>query len=424
MREIINILIHLFGIFITIFFSTQCYALLANKKLIFSRRNFFILVILTLLILLNNMFMIVEIKAAVAFLIMILCLNLLFKDKLKKTFIIYVIIYMVLMLLEIVLSNVIFTFNLIPISAFSITLVNSGLSILIALIQYGLFKIPFVKKVLIKLIDNAIYIATLMNVLYLLIFSLLVVGIFNVYNNETTESYKIIIIIICIFAILFIYLINTIINSNVLKLSNKKLIEYNDKYSKFLEEYKIYKHNIKNKLLSIKSYGNKKVNDLIDNLVEEETSFTIKNNNIYNLPNGIKGIIAEKLYNINIDVVIDNKIKNDPFAKLSPKAFNSLSECLGIALDNAIEASKETDEPIVIVNLNEDKENIFIKIGNNFSNNIDIEKLGEKYYSTKNRGSGLGLFSIQMNKLVKENITIINNFYYIELQIKKGCNKN
>jgi hypothetical protein len=230
---------------------------------------------------------------------------------------------------------------------------------------------------------------------------------------------QLIIFLIIIFSILFVIIIKLKVKEEYFKKTNQQLIEYNEKYSKFLDEYKIYKHNIKNKIAGMKPYGNKKINALIDDLLEEETNFTVKNNNLYNVPNGIKGIVAGKLYNANISVLIDNKLKGDPFIKLSPKKFNSITESIGIALDNAIEASIETKEPVIMMNLYEDDETIFIKIGNNFSNAIDIDELGSKYYSTKNRGSGLGLFSIMSNKQVKEKISIINNFYYIELQIKK-----
>ncbi len=187
-----------------------------------------------------------------------------------------------------------------------------------------------------------------------------------------------------------------------------------------MDEYKIYKHNIKHKLSAMKIFGNKKINNLIDELLEEETTFSIRNNNIYNIPNGIKGIVAEKLYNKNYNVIINNRIKDDPFIKLNAKAFNSVSECIGIVLDNAIEASEETKHPLIIMDIYDDKENIYIKVGNNFNNNIDIEKLGDKYYSTKNRGSGLGLFSVFRNNLISEKINIINDMYYIELLIKKA----
>ena len=198
------------------------------------------------------------------------------------------------------------------------------------------------------------------------------------------------------------------------------MIDYNDNYGKFLDDYKIYKHNINHKLSAMKSYGNKKINALIDDLLQEETNFSIKNNELYNIPNGIKGIVARKLYNKDYNILINNKIKKDPFSKLEARSFNSISECIGIALDNAIEASQETEDPIIIMDLFEDNNNLYLKIGNNYCNSIDLDNIGNKYYSTKNRGSGLGLFSIKQNKLVKEKIEIINDFYYIELQIKKA----
>lgn len=226
--------------------------------------------------------------------------------------------------------------------------------------------------------------------------------------------------LIIIFAILFVSIIKLKYQDEMLKKSNRQLIDYNNNYGKFLDDYKVYKHNINHKLAAMKSFGNKKINALIDDLLEEETTFSIKNNELYNIPNGIKGIVAEKLYNKDYHVMIDNKIKKDPFIKLDARSFNSISECIGIALDNAIEASEATEEPIILLDLNEDNKNIYLKIGNNYCNSIDLDNIGNKYYSTKNRGSGLGLFSIKQNNLVKEKIEIINNFYYIELQIKKA----
>lgn len=250
-----------------------------------------------------------------------------------------------------------------------------------------------------------------------------IIGILNLDNYATDNSVRLIIILVIIFAILFFMIIKAKTKEEFLEESNKRLIEYNEKYGQFLDEYKIYKHNIKNKLIGMKVYGNKKIKALIDDLLEEETTFSIKNNNLYNLPQGIKGIVAEKLYNIKINVIIENKLKNDPFIKLNPKEFNSISESIGICLDNAIEASIETENPIITLELYENKKNIYIKIGNNYTNNIDIDELGDKYYSTKNRGSGLGLFSLHRNNLIEEKISLINDFYYIELKIKKHAFK-
>jgi hypothetical protein len=299
------------------------------------------------------------------------------------------------------------------------TILKIILSTLVYLWEYLLFLIPFIKKTsreIVRLFSSNI---NRLNIAYLLCITCFILGMLNIENFDYNGSIKLITILFVLFFLLGMLVINSITNQEYLKKSNERLVEYNDNYTKFLDEYKIYKHNINNKLVGMKAFGNKKINALIDDLLEEENTFTIKNNSLYNLPNGIKGIVAEKLYDLNINVIVTNKIKTDPFINLSPKSFNSVSECIGIALDNAIEASKETEEPVIIMDIYEDNNEIYVRIGNNFCNDIDINKLGQKYYSTKNRGSGLGLFSIKHNKIVKEKISIINNIFYIELKIKK-----
>lgn len=232
----------------------------------------------------------------------------------------------------------------------------------------------------------------------------------------------IILFVFIIILITFIVLLLTFIYQNkLLKRSNKRLIEYNDELNKYIENYRIYKHNLNNKLIAIKSYSNEKVSQLIDDIIGANYSLAV-NNNIYNLPNGIKGLVAEKLYNKNYSILVDNKIKGNPFDKMPAKQFNSISECLGIAIDNAIEATKEMKNPIIIIDLLENKDNLIIKVGNNFNNDIDFNKLGEKYYTTKKHGKGLGLYSISKNKLIKEKYEIINDIYYITLEVKKYVN--
>lgn len=236
---------------------------------------------------------------------------------------------------------------------------------------------------------------------------------------SSVSSNILIIGLIILLIILIIINLKLYFQGKILKESNKRLIEFNDKYSNFLDEYKIYKHNINNKLISIKSYGNEKVSNLINDILENDSSQTIKNNNLYNLPSGIKGLVAEKLYDADYEVIINNDLKEDLFSSLPAKKFNSISECLGIALDNAKEASKDTKNPIIIIDLYENDESIFIKVGNNFINDIDLVEIGNKYYSTKNNGRGLGLFSIIKNEDINEKIEIINNIYYITLEMKK-----
>ncbi len=226
--------------------------------------------------------------------------------------------------------------------------------------------------------------------------------------------------------ILLIGLIISIIISIRLYIQNQKLKKHTDKlletielYNQYIEKDNIYKHNIKNKLITLKSFSNQKGLNLINEIIEENTPI-IKNNNLYKLPHGIKGLVTEKLYNKNYDIIIDNKLKGDPFKKFSSKYFNNVIDCLGISMDNAIESCQNMAKPFIIIDLYEDDDSLFIKIGNNFDNNIDLDKLGEKYYTTKNKGHGLGLYSIKQNKYINEKIEIINNVYYITLEMKKS----
>lgn len=422
MREIIDLVLHLLAIFICFLFLDLCYAKLNDIKFHLSKKNILIIFVTSIIALFNNLYNNDILKILLMLIIVSLNFRLIFKNNLKNIVISYILIYFLLIVFEIVFSNLLVAINILNnnSAALSVNFIKLGLSLVVGGLEYLIFCIKpikiFLQRSLVFLINNS----SVGNITYLMFLTVAVLGMLNVKTFATSNSIQFIICLVIIFIILFAVVIRTKTNEIMLKDSNKRLIDYNDKYGKFLDEYKIYKHNINHKLSAMKSYGNKKVNALIDDLLEEETTFSVKNNNLYNVPNGIKGIVAEKLYNAEFNILIDNKIKKDPFKDLSPKAFNSISESIGIALDNAIEASNETDNPIITMDLKESKEDIYIKIGNNFCNRIDLDQLGTKYYSTKNRGSGLGLFSIMRNNLVKEKINIINDFYYIELQIKKA----
>ena len=422
MNEIINILLFFISMLFSVYFYNLCYAKLTNQKLKITQKNIFYMIITAILIMLNVSYNLIGIKIMVNFIIYYIEMKLLFKNNTKEIIVNYIFIYLILNLVELMVTNIFLFFELLnnSQSANSLTFANMTLTILVQVIGYLLIANKRINILLKKLITFFIENKTQTNIVYLIFITTAVINVINIKNFANNESIQLLFMLLIIFITLFVTIIRLKYNEEVLKVSNKKLIDYNDKYGKFLDEYKIYKHNINHKLSAMKSFGNKKINALIDDLLEEETSFSIRNNEIYNVPNGIKGIVAEKLYNKNYNVIINNDIKNDPFDKLSAKAFHSLSESLGIVLDNAIEASEETKSPIIVMDLYEDKEFTYIKVGNNFCNEIDFDKLGEKYYSTKNRGSGLGLFSIMRNSLVKEKISIINDFYYIELQIKKA----
>lgn len=421
MKELVSLIPYFIATFICNTFLNLCYAKLNDHSFKINKNNLLIMTITSVVTMLNNTYVNYELKILLTMIILCTSYKLIFKDNFKRTIISFVIIYSIMLLLEIIITSILSSIGLLQNgdTANFLTIIKICLSIFIGLIEYVIFSVKIIRKGFKKLLKFFLQNMNALNIAYLMFLTMSILGIFNIHNFASDNSIQLIVLLIIMFAILFAIIIKSKAHEEILKNSNQKLIDYNERYGQFLDEYKIYKHNIKHKLAGIKTFGNTKINALIDDLLEEETHFTIRNNNLYNVPKGIKGIVAERLYNVNISVIVDNKIENDPFIKLSPKEFNAVSEAIGICLDNAVEASLETENPIITFDLNEDDEYIYIKTGNNFCNRIDIDELGDKYYSTKNRGSGLGLFSIIQNKLIKEKISIINDFYYIELKVKK-----
>ncbi len=174
--------------------------------------------------------------------------------------------------------------------------------------------------------------------------------------------------------------------------------------------------------------ANAKIKELTENYekipanTKNKTKKQIKNllndEKINSLPNGIKGLVIAKIINFDCSIKIDNKLSNTSFSKYSIAQLNELINSLNDILDNAIEASNNMTNPLVTLSLYEDNKHIFICVGNNFNNIIDINKLGDKYYSTKQNHSGLGLFFLNRHN-IKKHIDITNNFFSFTLELKK-----
>ena len=103
----------------------------------------------------------------------------------------------------------------------------------------------------------------------------------------------------------------------------------------------------------------------------------------------------------------------------SPRRYNVLVEKLVVSLDNAIEASLNSKNKVVIINLYDDEDNIYIEIKNSFAHNLDIDNLGNLNYSTKGKRRGLGLFSILRDNEASLKVKVVNNYFISLISTKK-----
>lgn len=205
------------------------------------------------------------------------------------------------------------------------------------------------------------------------------------------------------------------------KLFIKTLRTNNSFYIDASVEYSVFKHNLIAKLLSVKSVSNKKARILIDDFINDFNKNIDYSRQIKDIPYGLNGIINQKLcsYIGNVHIKINNSIDVDIFDVLKPRRYNVLVEKLMVLLDNAIDSCLKSHEKVLILNLYEDDDSIFIEIKNTFSGNLDIEKLGSSNYSTKGKKRGFGLYSVLRNAEVSTKVSIINDMFVVKLIAKK-----
>jgi len=232
----------------------------------------------------------------------------------------------------------------------------------------------------------------------------------------------------CIVALLTIIIFALLLRTKYNEIENNIFIEIlrknNDFYISMDKEQNIFKHNLISKLLSVKSVSNKESRLLIEDLIKEFNSNIDYSRKIEDIPYGLDGIINEKIYpySDDIEIKVDNKIEVDIFDVLKPRRYNVLVEKLSLILDNAVEASLNSADKILVINLYEENNQIFIEVKNSFSGIMNVDDLGKVNYSSKDKRRGFGLYSALRNNEVYLTVKVINNLFIAKLTVNKNLN--
>ena len=128
----------------------------------------------------------------------------------------------------------------------------------------------------------------------------------------------------------------------------------------------------------------------------------INNSGIYNLLTAKYKKAEENKVEIHLEFFFD-------FNKLKMPIYD-FSRILGILLDNAIEASKDTNEKQVFIIIRDSSRNNtqIVNIKNNYINkNIDTTKIFEKGITEKENHSGIGLWEVSQILKRNNNINLI-----------------
>ena len=311
----------------------------------------------------------------------------------------------------------------------SYLLINIGISIITILIS----KIPFVKAFLNTIINW--YNKNEYKSLIIFTFCTITVSIFLLYNNFINVLPKSLLWFTNAFCLaVFIFIIGFFkekTSKNKLIYEYDQLLDYVKTYEKLLDEKNKNQHEYKNQLAVIRvMVKDKKTLEYIDSLLHSETEENLETiNKLKYIPKGgLKGLFYYKIESmkkrkINVYIDISSELKSNKIWKRCDDNLLSVSKILGVYLDNAIEAAELTKEKVITLDAYLDDDNIVFEISNTFKGPINIEKIGDKGYSTKGDGHGYGLALV--NDLISKNNNLkqcreINANYYIQkLYIKK-----
>lgn len=266
--------------------------------------------------------------------------------------------------------------------------------------------------------------------IYINIFILVYMTYIHMYNDANSMKNIITVIFVLIFFIFVIYLIFVVMNKLDAEKNEKKYIQmYNRIIEESLDSMREYKHDQNNILLSMSGFLVKDDMEGLKKYFYEDIfkNQKINNKKLYGL-NKIKNSPIKGLMSFKVSKAISNKINLniDIGNDINEFYVEDIDMCkiLGILLDNAIEASIESEQKILNIKMANEESNMCIDISNSFKNKPDVNKIFDKGYSTKGDNRGLGLNTVKKLSTIKYtnihiNAIIENNLFKTELILKK-----
>lgn len=389
-----------------------------NKKLI--TVNYIEILISAFLIAFNNLYNIIYFRVIITMAITISLYKVIFKEDNNKTIFNGLIIFLTNLIIEVigllVINNIfkdILVFN-------DYVLFKFIYSILISYVLYFLLK----QKVIIIWIDKTFKNLKTNFKFLIYIFSVIffINIIYSIYSFDLNDyKYYILLCMFVFMAIIFVYsFFQKSYESGLLKVKNECLETNVTNYESSIEDYRTLRHNLMNDLLYVKSSNNKE--DCIDELIKKYNKKVAWVNELSKIQKGLQGVLYAKISDaeaVDVKVYIKNDLKNNDYCK-NKKLYLNICEVVGICMDNAIEAAKDCKDKLIYINMyKNDPQNIFIDITNTFCNEIDIDKLGKKNYSTKNRNSGIGLnYALNASPLIKVSSKIVEDLFITKIKVK------
>lgn len=238
--------------------------------------------------------------------------------------------------------------------------------------------------------------------IYIIICIILVVLLitFNKYNLKSNVEFYINIFITIFMFISIIYVVYNKIQKKAFENKYNEVMEYVTRYEKIINEQGKKNHEYNNQLMVLKGYLDKpdRLKDYLELIIGEHKTgqnYTVKQLGF--LPDGgIKGLLYHKLSKMEEEGIKPYLYVDQSMQELSEDIFDiktcqDITKILGVFIDNAIDASSKAEQKEVEIDFKVQKDCLIISVANTYDNKTDVNKIGEKGYSTKGAGHGFGL---------------------------------
>lgn len=289
-------------------------------------------------------------------------------------------------------------------------------NIITAILSIVIIKIPFVKKIYKSIVNNL----NRISIYFILIFSIIIIGISNILAMLTyfTIDIRMIVLVNIIFTLFCCFVIFYLfkIQNNYNKVNDKYNIAINSltDYEQMMTKYRINNHENKNLLLAVRAMIINKEKDIpiyIDSIIKNKYNDNEKLlSKVNKIPSGglratiYSEILKIKDKDINYELIIDNSIKTIDLINLDTNTIIDICKIIGVFIDNAIEEVLKIENKHIGISLYTNDDEFIIEVSNTYKNIIEINKIYNEGYTTKGKDHGYGL------SLVKKIIDSNNNF--------------